>query len=139
MINGVILQKLQTLEEELAQLQLLEEVTAARLADEWQMRRAVERSLQILVEVMIDVCQRLLAQAGQTPGTTGRDAIERCVQLGALSDIEPYHKMVQFRNFIVRRYERVDAAILADIIQRHLSDFEHFRDEVLAYAERDSE
>jgi uncharacterized protein YutE (UPF0331/DUF86 family) len=133
MDNGAIGQKLQTLDEELTRLRSLEKITAARLADEWQTRRAIERSLQILVEIVVDVCQRLMAQAGQTPGRTGRDAIERCVRLGVLSDAAPYHDMVQFRDLIVHRHEQVDVAILADLMQRRLSDFERFRDEVLAY------
>jgi uncharacterized protein YutE (UPF0331/DUF86 family) len=45
-------------------------------------------------------------------------------------------KMVRFRNFIVHRYERIDVNILADMINHRLSDFEQFRDEVLAYAKK---
>ena len=39
-----------------------------------------------------------------------REAIERCVQPGALARYKAYHRMVQFRNFIVHRYERIDTA-----------------------------
>ena len=44
-----------------------------------------------------------------------------------------YRKIVQFRNFIVHRYERIDSAILVDISNNRLHDFEHFRDEVMLY------
>jgi uncharacterized protein YutE (UPF0331/DUF86 family) len=136
MINGVILQKLQTLDEVVLELRSLGQVTEAQLHDDWRTHRAVERDLQVLIEIMIDVCQRLIALAGQTPTATTREAIERCVQLGALSQYEAYSRMVQFRNFIVHHYDRIDLAILVDIVNRRLGDAERFRDEILVYVQR---
>jgi hypothetical protein len=71
MRNGVIAQKLQALDQVLGELRSLGTVTAAQLESDWRTRRAVERNLQVLIEVVIDVCQRLIALAGQTPATTG--------------------------------------------------------------------
>ncbi|MFQ5401764.1 MAG: DUF86 domain-containing protein [Anaerolineae bacterium] len=136
MINGVILEKLQTLDELLAELRSLGHVSAVQLNEEWRTRRAIERDLQVLVEIVIDVCQRLLSLQGQSPATTSGDAVERCIQMGALSGTEPYRQMVQLRNFIVHRYERIDVSILAGMVNRHLGDFERFRDEILAYVRR---
>lgn len=95
MINGVILQKLQTLDDVLIELRSLGTVSVAQLQAEWRTRR---------------------------------------VTLGILSDAAAYKKMVQFRNFIVHRYERVDDAILVDMVNRRLTDFDRFREEVLIYA-----
>jgi uncharacterized protein YutE (UPF0331/DUF86 family) len=133
MINGVIAQKLQTLDEILIELRSLGRVSAAELRKDWRTRRAIERDLQILVEVVIDVCQRLIALAGLAPAATGADAVARCVQMGALSDEDAYRQMVRFRNFIVHRYERIDVDVLVGVINRRLPDFDRFRDEVLAY------
>jgi uncharacterized protein YutE (UPF0331/DUF86 family) len=136
MINGVILQKLQALDTVILELRSLGQVTLAQLHSDWRTHRAVERDLQVLIEIMIDVCQRLIALAGLTPAVTAREAVERCVQLGALSQYDAYHRMVQFRNFIVHHYDRVDTAILADIVNNRLPDVERFRDEILAYVQR---
>ena len=136
MMNGVIVQKLQTLDEVLLELRSLGQVTEAQLHNDWRTRRAIERDLQVLLKIMIDICQRLIALAGQTPVTTAQEAIECCVQLGALARYEAYHRMVQFRNFIVHHYERIDTAILVDIVNRPLGDIERFRDEILAYVQR---
>ena len=59
-----------------------------------------------------------------SPAATGVEAVERCVKLGALASVEPYRKMIQFRNFVVHRYERVDVAILVDIVNNRLGDFD---------------
>ena len=136
MINGVITQKLQALEKSLAELKSIGKVTTAQLNGDWRTFRAIERDLQVLVEVVIDVCQRLIALAGLTPATTGRLAVERCVELGVLADADTYGQMVQFRNFIVHHYERVDVAILVNMVNNQLGDFERFREEVLRYANR---
>jgi len=135
MINGVILRKLQTFDETLNELGSLGRITAGGLNQDWRTRRAVERDLQILVEIVIDICQRIISLAGQTPAATGGEAVQRCVQLGALSDKEIYRKMAQFRNFVVHRYEYIDVDILADIVNNRLADFAEFRNEMLRRAD----
>ena len=135
MINGVILQKLQSLDVVLMELRSLGIVTVNQIESDWRTRRAIERDLQIAVEIVIDVCQRILSLSGQTPATTSADAVSRAVQLGVLSDFDAYRKMVQMRNFIVHRYERVDVKILVEIVNEQLDDLERFRREVLAYVQ----
>ena len=136
MLNGIVAQKLQSLDEVLTELRSLGQINPAELNRDWRTRRAVERDLQVLVEIVIDICQRLISLTGQTPATTGVDAIERCIQLGVLSDDEIYRKMVRFRNFIVHRYEHIDVNVLVDMVNHRLPDFEQLRDEVLAYVQK---
>ncbi|MEW5959545.1 MAG: DUF86 domain-containing protein [Chloroflexota bacterium] len=133
MFNGVIAQKLQSLDELLAELRSLGQIDPDLLEADWRTRRAIERDLQVLVEIVIDICQRLISLAGQSPASTSVGAIGRCIQLDALSDDEIYRKMVRFRNFIVHRYEQIDVSILVDMVNLRLVDFEKFRDEVLNY------
>ena len=135
MLNGVIARKLQSLDEILTELRSLGEMRAPQLEQDWRTRRAIERDLQVLVEIVIDVCQRLISLAGQTPAATSTDAIDRCIALGVLSDDEIYRQMVRFRNFIVHRYEHIAPDVLVDMVNRRLPDFEQFRDEVLAYVQ----
>jgi len=135
MINGVIATKLQTLDEVLNELRSLDTLDVGQLKRDWRTQRAVERNLQLLVEVTIDVCQRLIALLGQSPAATGTDAIERCIQQGILSDAPEYRQMVRFRNFIVHRYDRIDAAVLVNVVNNQLTTFEKFRSEVLAYVQ----
>ena len=136
MINGVIAQKLQRIDTVLTELRSLGCLTIQDMEKDWRTKRAVERSLQILVEIVIDVCQRILSRLGQSPATTGRDAVDRVIALGILGQLDAYSKMVQFRNFVVHRYEQVDNEILVDMVNRRLVDFESFRNEILAYVKR---
>lgn len=136
LVNGVIIGKLQHLDEILAKLGSLGPLNRTQLDTDWRTKMAVERAIQVLVEIIIDVSQRIIAEDGQTPAGSGREAIERCVQMGVLSSIEPYQRMIQFRNFVVHLYERVETIFLVDIVNKRLADFKSFRDEVLAYAEQ---
>ena len=135
MINGVITGKLRNLRVRLDELQSLVPVTKERLQD-WIVLRAIERDLQVCVEVLIDVCQRLASLAGRPPSSTAREAVEACVTLGALSSSEPYRDMIGFRNLIVHRYETVDESVLLRLVNEHLSDFEKFIQEIMDYVER---
>ncbi len=138
-LNGVISGKLRTLDETLFNLRSLGRLTVRQVESDWRTKMAVERALQILVEIVIDVCQHIIAEAGHTPPSSGREAIASCAQMNVLSSTEPYQRMVQFRNFVVHLYERVDALFLVDIVSNRLTDFERFRDEVLAYVNRADE
>lgn len=133
--NGVVLGKLQSLDETLTEIQSLGRISADQLRKDWKTRRAVERDLQVLVEVVIDVCHRILALHEQAPAPTSADAITRCIALGVLADRPEYRRMVQFRNVIVHRYEQVHVDILVDIVNNRLGDFRTFRDEVLRHQE----
>ena len=133
MINGVILSKLQMMDEMIEELRSLNPIKISELENEWMKRRAIERNLQVLCEIVVDICQRLIAISDKTPATTGAGAVDRCVKMGVLKSAEPYKKMIQFRNFIVHRYERVDPTILVDIVNNRLSDFELFHTEVMEY------
>ena len=135
MLNGVLFRKLEALDRTLEELRSLGTINGPGLEGDWRTRRAVERDLQVLVEIVIDVCQRLISLAGKTPAPSGADAVERCVELGALSGYEPYGRMVQFRNFIVQRYEKVESSYLVTMVNEHLRDFEQFRREVMVYAQ----
>ena len=136
MLNGVIVRKLQSLDKILTELRSLGEVQTPQLEQDWRTQRAIERDLQVLVEIVIDICQRFISLDGQTPAATGTDAIDRCIALGVLSDDKIYRQMVRFRNFIVHRYEHIAADVLVDMVNQRLPDFEQFRDEVLAYVQK---
>lgn len=133
MRNGIILSKLETLDEVLNELSSLGKLTTNILHDDWRTRRAIERNLQVLVEIVIDICQRIIALDNEPPATTSGEAVERCIKNGIISNRDAYRKMVQFRNFVVHRYENVDIGILIDVVNNRLSDFSTFRNEILKY------
>ncbi len=111
-LNGILLRKVRVIEQVIAELQSLVPLSVEQLQADWKIQCAVERNLQIAIEAMIDICQRILSVKGQTPASTAAKAIKRCVQLGVLSNEHPYRRTVQFRDFMVHPYEEISPNLL---------------------------
>lgn len=94
---------------------------------------AVERILELLVQVALDIVAHLLAEAGTT-ASSYRAAFE----LAGKSGILPVHLAGRLanaagpRNVLVHLYEDVDYEIVAASIQPALDDFGAFRREMEA-------
>ena len=132
--NGVILKKFSVMDDEVARLRALGNVTTELLDGDHFLKHGIERSLQICVEVVLDVAQRILSIEGRQPAPTAFDALNSLEAMGIIASAERYRSMIQFRNFVVHRYERVDSAILVKILRDHLDDLAAFRDEVAGAA-----
>ncbi|WP_447979750.1 type VII toxin-antitoxin system HepT family RNase toxin [Candidatus Nitrospira bockiana] len=102
---------------------------------DWARQKLVERALQIMIEAMIDIGERVIALTGGAPAETSVAVLERLQVLGVIQDASRYAPMVRFRNFLVHQYEEVDLSIVYGIITKKLGDIEAFAAEVKAYAE----
>jgi len=132
MYNGVIQKKLSYLKEQLQQLRSWETGSLKEFRENALLRRAIERELQVCVEVMIDICERMLAVEKLGPAENLVAVLEKVAQLGIIDDADIYAPMIRFRNFVVHRYEQVDPEILYDIVLNKLTDFDRFTDEIEA-------
>lgn len=133
--NGVIAAKLERMQESLQELRnwdcgSLEEFRTKRM-----LRSAVERELQVLVEIMIDICERILALDHVVPAQTAFENMHKAETSGVLADAETYRDMIRFRNFIVHRYEHVDPEIVYAIVTSKLGLFDRFIDEITRFIE----
>lgn len=134
--NGVIQRKLALLDKQVRQLEeSLQGVSYDQFADSWMLRSMAERALQVSVEIVIDVAERIIALEGTGPVATASDAIESLVNLKVLQNKEPYVDMVRFRNLIVHQYEEIDPAILFSLATKQLGDFRQFRNEIDRFVE----
>ena len=132
--SGVILKKFSVMDDEIASLRGLGAITTDVLDGDHFLKHGIERSLQICVEVVVDVAQRILSLEGRTPAPTAFDALNGLETMGVVASAERYRRMVQFRNFVVHRYEQVDSTVLVAILDNHLDDLSAFRDEVAGAA-----
>ncbi|MDI6451295.1 type VII toxin-antitoxin system HepT family RNase toxin [Anaerobaca lacustris] len=129
-INGVVESKLRFLEQTLADLESWPLGDPAEFAANSLLRRAVERALQLGVESMIDVAERILAAKCLPPADTAAQNLKRLQDLGILKDANRYAEMVRFRNFIVHRYEQIDPEIIYGLVKNRLDRFHEFADEI---------
>ena len=99
--NGVILKKFAIMDDEIARMRALGDVTTTLLDGDHFLKHGIERALQICVEVVVDVAQRILALENRLPAPTAFDALKGLEAIGIITSTERYRTMIQFRNFVV--------------------------------------
>ena len=129
--NGVIQRKFALLDKYLLQLQReLKGVGFDAFRKDWVQQRMTERALQVMVEIVINIAERIIAVQNAGPAASATEAIEKLVELDVLKSAKPYINMVRFRNLIVHQYEEIDPEILYNLARNQLEDFRQFRNEI---------
>lgn len=105
--------------------------------DNVRLKKAVERSLQVAVEICLDIGRRLIAIEGFRYPEDNRDvfrvlAEERVVSRDLLPNLL---EMAGFRNLIVHDYARIDDAKVYGILKKRLGDFDAFAEAIRVYLE----
>lgn len=130
--NGVVDKKLKLLDKKLSEIDSWEVNQLSDLQQSSMLSNALERGLQVAVEIMIDVAERILALENVPPGDGAAVNIQKLATLGVIKDPDVYMDMVRFRNFIVHRYEYIDTDIIYDIAKNKLWLFRKFAKEIYA-------
>ena len=129
--NGVIQRKFALLDKHLLKLaHHLKGIKFSSFKDDYALRCMTERALQVMVEIVIDVAERIIAAENAGPVASAAEAIDRLVDLKVLKSSQPYIDMVRFRNLIVHQYEEVDPEIIFNIAKNKLEAFRQFRNEI---------
>jgi uncharacterized protein YutE (UPF0331/DUF86 family) len=129
--DAVVHRKFALLDKYLIQLQnQLKDVSLSAFKNDWALQRMTERVLQVMVEVVVDVAERIIASKDAGPAATAAEAIEKLVELHVIMSAKPYINMIKFRNLIVHQYEEIDPAIIFNIAKKELDAFRRFRDEI---------
>ena len=137
--KNLILRKLATLEEYHQQIQEYSEITVEDYENDWKTQRIVERTLQIMIELCLDIAGHVISDEKLRIPENYADTF-RCIGEAGLIDrdtMETMEKMTQFRNVIVHQYERIDSEIVVNILHKHLGDFLNFKNSVVSLIEND--
>lgn len=129
--NGVIQRKLALLDTQITNLRkYLANIDRVTFVKDWGLRSMAERALQVAIEIVIDISERIIALHGAGPVASASEAIRKLVQLEILDSEQPYMEMVRFRNLIVHEYEEIDPELLYELSTSKLEDFARFRAEI---------
>ncbi|MFW5923058.1 MAG: DUF86 domain-containing protein, partial [Planctomycetota bacterium] len=93
-INGTIQRKLEFIAENMNRLENLKPTSVSTLEEDFFLKSGIERTLQISIEAMIDVANRILAIEQQPPASNSYESLKRLQQLGYIQDAEVYRDMV---------------------------------------------
>jgi uncharacterized protein YutE (UPF0331/DUF86 family) len=131
--NGVIQRKIERIAENTRKLRSILPVSSPRLVSDFFLRSGIERTLQVSVEAMIDVANRICSLENQLPASDSYQSLCALAELGVIAQAERYRDMIRFRNFMVHRYENVDPENIVAILSHHLGDFDAFVKEIESY------
>lgn len=82
--------------------------------------------LQVAIQILIDVGSHLVARLGLGAPDTSQDVLDRLETAGKLppGSAKRFGRIFAFRNRIVHLYERVDDAVVHEIVAKELGDLE---------------
>jgi uncharacterized protein YutE (UPF0331/DUF86 family) len=139
MVNKEIaLRKLSKLKSYLDELAAYEGITWEQYKAESQLRRAVERLIQLVVDVAVDINSHAVVDEKQPPP---RDAFDSFIQAGRLGMFtqgfaEIIAPSTGERNIIVHEYEQIDDAIVYHSIKEALVVYHQYISYVLDFVEK---
>ena len=128
--DRIISERLLRLDEEIAYLK--NEREALRSYDDYRnnvrLRKAVERSLQVAIEICFDISQRIISVEGLRLASSYRETFLVLQEAGILESGqgERLANMASFRNLLVHDYVRIDDERVYAILKRRLGDFDAF-------------
>lgn len=128
--NGVIEQKLRLRERKLQEMETWGVTSVQEIKNSTLLQNALERALQVAVEIMIDVAERMLSLHNSEPQDAAAKTIDQLENLQVIGSAKRYREMVRFRTFIVHRYEYIDQEILYSLYKTKLDDFRRFIHEI---------
>lgn len=107
----------------------------SELSKNHQMEKAVEKTLQEMVEICLDIGKHIIADEGFRLPEDSKDIFSILNQEGILSNelIPIMINMAGFRNIVVHLYEKIDLEIVYGIYKKHLGDFDRFIEEIKSY------
>lgn len=135
--QSVIRERLKLLNEYINDLLELQDVDLQTYQENKLIRRTVERTLHLAVEVCLDIGQHIIAREGFRTPEDNKDVFivlsDQEVLPGEL--LPDLISMTKFRNLIVHDYARIDNHVVFSILKRRLGDFDAFARAIVHYLE----
>jgi uncharacterized protein YutE (UPF0331/DUF86 family) len=133
--KSLVLRKLSDLSDLCGQMIEYRGITARRYAADWKSQRIVERTLQMMVEMCLDVANHIISDKGyrRPVGYADHFTVLRENRILSAKLTARMEKMAKFRNLIVHNYDKVDAEIVVGILTKSLDDFDAFKTAVVKF------
>lgn len=134
----VIKRKLARLAQYLEELKLLSQITLQEYLNDQRHRRAVERLIQLVVDVAVDTNTHMIVDAGRPAPSDAYTSFIEAGALGALpADLaRELAPSTGERNIIVHGYETIDDTIVYESMGQALDLYAKYIAAVVQYVER---
>ncbi len=132
--------KLKLLAEYLNELEQISQASYKQYQANFQVRRTVERLIQLVVEVATDINGLLITGLGEPPPEDYFTSFTKLSQLGMLPDdfAQMLAPTTAIRNRLVHEYDTVDERLVYASIKPILGEFTQYLDEIHKYVQTKS-
>lgn len=133
--RALLLRKLADLQQYHSQLSEYRALSVGEYARDWRVQRIVDRTLQLAIEVCVDIGAHAISDHQLRPPGTYAETFEilreaRMVEPALCASLV---RMARFRNLLVHEYVRIDPELVVRILRENLEDFEAFRRAAIAW------
>ncbi len=90
--------------------------------------RFAAHTLQIAIQAALDVASHIVSDQRLGEPESNRELFQKLADTGWVAPhlIEPLRDMAGFRNVVVHGYQRVNPAVVREVVQNHLDDLLSF-------------
>jgi uncharacterized protein YutE (UPF0331/DUF86 family) len=129
----LILRKLADLEKHIGQISEYSNLRVNEYARDWKIQRIVERTLQMLIEICVDIASHIISDSGFRVPESYADTFKvlyenKIIEKRLFTRME---KMARFRNIIVHHYDKIDEEIIVGILRKDLDDFIKYKNAII--------
>lgn len=130
--RSLIARKLVLLQETKESLARYDISSFAAFKESHMAQKAVEKSLQEMIEICMDIGKHIIADEHFGFPEEGKEIFHILQTHNMISEetTELFEKMVGFRNVIVHLYEKIDLEKVYAYWKKHLGDFDRFTSEI---------
>ena len=101
-------------------------------------RRFCERTLQLLIEVCIDISQQLVKELKLGLPTEEENVFDKLFENKIISKQMHFKlkEMKRFRNILIHNYAKIDDSLVYDNVIKNNKDFLDFKTEILTFLKK---
>jgi uncharacterized protein YutE (UPF0331/DUF86 family) len=114
-------------------------ISVKEYSEDWKVQRIVERTLQMMIEICVDIASHIVSDAGYRVPKSYADTFRVLHENENISEdlFGKMEKMAKFRNIVIHQYSKVDAEIVVNILKRDLNDFLDFKKAIINLLKKD--
>ncbi|MDO8136438.1 MAG: DUF86 domain-containing protein [Candidatus Brocadiales bacterium] len=129
----MLLRKLAEMEDYLGQIKEFSHITPEDYAKDWKTQRIVERTLQIMIEICVDIANHIIADRKYRVPFSYADTFKVLQEEGIIhAELSGnMERMARFRNILVHHYNKLDASTMVTLLREQLEDFLRYKDSIL--------
>lgn len=125
---SVVENKISSIQKYLKTVSRYKKYSLKEIEQDETIRGALERYLYLACQAVIDLAEDVIAFRGYRKPTTMSESFSILAEEGLISNdlTEKMIKLTGFRNVIAHDYEKINYAIVYDVLQNKLADIEEF-------------